>query len=106
MRVRRRKHMCLHRGPVPQAQRTHQRWRIDFVHDQLFEGRPFRVLTVIDQFSRQSPLLEPGLTFSGVDVSDALDRAIEKAGTPISIKVYHGTEFTSKDLRYRLADEA
>ena len=49
MRVRRRKHMCLHRGPVPQAQRTHERWSMDFVHDQLFEGRPFRVLTVIDQ---------------------------------------------------------
>ena len=34
MRVRRRKHMCLHRGPVPQAQRTHERWSADFVHDQ------------------------------------------------------------------------
>jgi len=37
MRVRRRKHMCLHRGPVPQARRTHERWSMDFIHDQLFE---------------------------------------------------------------------
>jgi putative transposase len=59
MRVRRRKHMCLHRGPVPQAKRTHERWSMDFVHDQLFEGRAFRVLTIVDQFSRQSPLLGP-----------------------------------------------
>ena len=29
MRVRRRKHMCLHRGPVPQAQRTHERWSME-----------------------------------------------------------------------------
>src|SRR5262252_7509445 len=85
MRVRRRKHMCLHRGPVPQAQRTHERWSMDFVHDQLFDGRPFRVLTVIDQFSRQTPLLKPRFPF-------------KRAGTPISITIDHGTEFTSKAL--------
>jgi putative transposase len=59
MRMRRRKHMCLHRGPVPQALRTHERWSMDFVHDQLFDGRPIRMLTVIDQFSRHSFLIEP-----------------------------------------------
>ena len=71
MRTRRRKHMCLHRGPVPIAQRTHARWSMDFVHDQMFDGKPFRVLTVIDQFSRQSPILEPRFTFGGQDVADA-----------------------------------
>jgi transposase InsO family protein len=35
MRIRRRKHMCLHRGVVPQAQRTHERWSMDFVHDRV-----------------------------------------------------------------------
>jgi putative transposase len=98
MRVRRRKHMCLHRGPVPQAQHTHERWSMDFVHDQLFNGRPFRVLTMVDQFSRQSPLLEARFGFSGHDVAVALDRAIERSGTPASITVDHGTEFTSKAL--------
>jgi len=34
-RIRRRKHLCLHRGVVPQAKRTHERWSMDFVHDQL-----------------------------------------------------------------------
>ncbi len=85
MRVRRRKHMCLHRGPVAQARRTHERWSMDFVHDQLFDGRPFRVLTVVDQFSRQTPLLEPRLSFSGGDVVTALERAIKRVGTPMSI---------------------
>ncbi len=33
MSVRRRKHMSLHRGPAPQARRTHERWSMDFVHD-------------------------------------------------------------------------
>jgi len=71
---------------------------MDFVHDQLFEGRPFRGLTVVDQFSCQTPLLEPRFSFSGRDVVAALGRAIEHAGTPISITVDHGTEFTSKAL--------
>lgn len=98
MRMRRRKHMCLHRGPVPQAQRTHERWSMDFVHYQLFNGRPFRVLTVVDQFSRQTSLLEARFDFSGHEVAAALDRAIERVGTPASITVDHGTEFTSKAL--------
>jgi putative transposase len=76
MRIRGRKHMCLHRGVVPQAQRTHERWSMDFVHDQLFDGRPFRMLTVIDQFSRQSPLIEPRSGFGNRDVVAALDRII------------------------------
>jgi putative transposase len=98
MRVRRRKHMCLHRGVVPQAQRTNERWSMDFVHDQLFDGRPFRMLTVIDQFSRQSPLIESRFAFRGSDVVAALDRIVEHTGTPLSITVDHGTEFTSKCL--------
>ena len=69
MRIRRRKHMCLHRGVVPQAQRTHERWSMDFVHDQLFDGRPFRILTVVDQFSRQSPLIEAQFAFGGREVA-------------------------------------
>ena len=71
---------------------------MDFVHDQLFDGRAFRVLTLVDQFSRQTPLLEPRFSFSGRDVVAALDRTIERVGTPTSITVDHGTEFTSKAL--------
>jgi putative transposase len=98
MRVRRRKHMCLHRGAVPAPQRTHERWSMDFVHDQLFDGRPFRILTVVDQFSRQSPLIEPRISFGGQDVAAALDRTIAHAGIPTSITVDHGTEVTSRAL--------
>ena len=52
----------------------------------------------MDQFSRQSPLLESRYRFGGQDVADALDRAIARAGTPVSITVDHGTEFTSRAL--------
>ena len=98
MRVRRRKHMCLHRGPVLPATRTHERWSMDFVHDALFDGRPFRVLTVVDQYSRQSPVLEPAFAPSGRTVAEALERVVARLGVPASITIDHGTEFTSKAL--------
>jgi putative transposase len=61
MRVRRRKHMCVHRGPVPLATRTHERWSMDFVHDTLFDGRAFRMLTVVDQFEWSESINRAGI---------------------------------------------
>lgn len=98
MRVRRRKHMCLHRGVVPKAQRRHERLSMDFVHDQLFDGRRFRILTVVDQWSRESVLVEPQFGFSGQAVAQVLERWVSQHGAPVSITVDHGTEFTSKAL--------
>ena len=48
MRVRRRKHMALHRGPAPRPVGPTERWSMDFVHDTLADGRPSRILTVVD----------------------------------------------------------
>ena len=98
MRVRRRKHRCLHRGVVPKATHPHQRLSMDFVHDQLFDARPFRILTVIDQWSREAVIVEPRFRFRGSDVADLLDRWVAAHGAPETITVDHGTEFTSKAL--------
>jgi len=97
MRVRRRKHMALHRGPAPVPAGPVERWSMDFVHDALADGRPFRILTVVDQWSRQSPLLEVASNMSGVTVGQALDRATVDT-RPQSITVDHGTEFMSRAL--------
>jgi putative transposase len=98
MRVRRRKHMCLHRGVVPKPQGQNERLSMDFVHDQLFDGRRFRILTVVDQWSREAPLLEARFAFSGQAVAQALENWVAAHGPPVSITVDHGTEFTSKAL--------
>lgn len=98
MRVRRRKHQALHRGPAPVPAGPAERWSMDFVHDAIGDGRPFRVLTVVDQWSRQSPLLEPAYSISGAAVAAALDRAIGAGPAPASITVDHGTEFMSRAL--------
>lgn len=98
MRVRRRKHIALHRGPAPAPAGPTERWSMDFVHDALADGRPFRVLTVVDQWSRQSPILEAASSMSGRGVGEALDRATTAGAVPRSITVDHGTEFMSRAL--------
>lgn len=98
MRVRRRKHIALHRGPAPTPAGPTERWSMDFVHDALADGRPFRVLTVVDQWSRQSPILEVATSMSGRTVGEALDRALAEGSIPRSITVDHGTEFMSRAL--------
>jgi putative transposase len=97
-RIRRRKHMCLHRGPVPVPSAPHERWSMDFVHDQLFDGRPFRILTVVDQLSRESPLIEVGFSMSGQRVAEALEARTADTPAPVSITVDHGTEFASRAM--------
>ena len=71
---------------------------MDFVYDALADGRQFRVLTVVDQWSRQSPLLEVATAMSGRTVAAALDRVLGRGAIPRSITVDHGTEFTSRAL--------
>jgi putative transposase len=90
--------LCLHRGPVPVPSAPHERWSVDFVHDQLFDGRPFRILTVLDQLSRESPLIEVAFAMSGPRVRTAIDKRSEDVPLPLSITVDHGSEFTSKAL--------
>jgi hypothetical protein len=59
---------------------------MDFVHDTLADGRPFRVLTVVDNWRRQSPMLEVGLRRSGETVGQALDRVLTDVSGPRSIR--------------------
>ncbi|GKS58520.1 insertion element protein [Nitrospira sp.] len=98
MRVRRRKHMTLHRGPAPVPVGPHERWSMDFVHDTLADGRPFRILTVVDNWSRSSPVVEAGSRMTGEVVGQVLDRALNTDVVPRSITVDHGTEFQSRAL--------
>ncbi len=74
-----------------------QRRAIDFIHDTLADGRAFRVLSVVDVFSRSSEVLEAGIGFTGQRVAELLDRAA-KGHLPEAITADHGTEFTSKAL--------
>ena len=71
---------------------------MDFVHDTLADGRPFRILTVVDNWSRHSPILEAGFRLTGETVGQVLDRVLDTPAVPRSITVDHGTEFQSRAL--------
>ena len=93
MKTRRRKRISLLRGKAVPATGPNQRWSMDFVHDQMLDGRAFRILTVIDQWSRESVSLEANFRLTGRCVGQALDEAARVRGWP-----QNGTEFTSKAL--------
>lgn len=71
---------------------------MDFVHDQTLDGRRFRILAAIDQWSRESVCLEANFRQTGCSVGQALDRSAVLHGWPKSITVDNGTEFTSRAL--------
>jgi putative transposase len=71
---------------------------MDFVSDSLFDGRRFRVLTVVDTMGRASPAIAVDTAFSGARVAALLNRLEAAWGLPTSIQVDNGAEFTSKAL--------
>jgi transposase InsO family protein len=72
--------------------------RMDFLNDQLFDGRKIRILEVIDLYSRFSPALDPRFSYRAADVVGTLDRAAAMTGYPRTISVGIGPEFVSRDL--------
>ena len=73
-------------------------WAMDFVHDQLFDGRKIRALTIVDTFTRLSPAIDVRQNYRGADVVATLERAAADAGLPKTIRVDNGPEFVSKEL--------
>jgi putative transposase len=71
---------------------------VDFVHDSLIDGRRFRVLTTIDEFSRESLALELDVSFTGERVTRVLDRLCDTRGVPTVIQSDNGPEFTSQAM--------
>jgi putative transposase len=80
------------------ATAANQVWAMDFVHDQLFDGRKFRVLTMVDTFTRLSPAIEVRQSFRGADVVQTLERVARELGYPQTIRLDNGPEFISREL--------
>jgi putative transposase len=72
---------------------------MDFVADQLFDGRKFRALTLVDNFSRQCMAIRVGQSIRGIDVVRIMeDIKTEHKIIPERIQVDNGSEFISKDF--------
>jgi putative transposase len=81
------------------ATRPNQRWSMDFVSDRLADGPSFRMLTVVDQFTRECVGLEADRSMTGKKVAEALQNAKQERGSlPESITVDNGSEFSGRAL--------
>ena len=83
------------RAPMAIPQGANQRWSLDFVSDTFTDCRRLRILTVVDDFTRECVALVADTSLSGLRVARELDAAIGNRKRPAMIVSDNGTEFTS-----------
>ena len=86
------------RASMAIPQDANLRWSLDFVMDTLSSGRRFRILTLVDDFSRECVALVVDNSLSGIRVARELDQVLEMRGTPCMVVSDNGTEFTSRAI--------
>lgn len=96
VRRRRRKRLKrVVREPATAPTRPNDRWSMDFVHDQLADGRCYRVFAAVDDFTRENVVIEAATSLPSSRVTQVLDAAIRERGRPRRIVCDNGSEFTS-----------
>lgn len=99
LRLRKRKKRPSHlRVVMPAPTRPNERWSMDFVSDQLATGRRIKCFTLVDDCSRESPVIEVSHSITGCHLVEILDRIKEERPLPQVIVCDNGPEFTSKAL--------
>jgi putative transposase len=95
---KRKKTAATNRIMLPVAEKTNQKWSMDFVTDSTVTGRRFRALTIVDDYSRECPAIEVDTSLGAGRVIQVLERLAEIRGLPEVITTDNGPEFTSKVL--------
>jgi putative transposase len=85
-------------APLAVPSRPNERWSMDFMQDCLAGGRRFRVLTIVDDFTRECPAVEVDTSIPGARVVRVLERLAFTRGLPKVIVSDNGSEFTGKVL--------
>ena len=86
------------RAPMAIPLRANERWSLDFVADQMTDGRRFRIFTLVDDCTRECLPLVADTSISGRRVARELDQVIAVRGRPGTIVSDNGTEFTSNAI--------
>jgi putative transposase len=86
------------RAPMLIPLRPNERWSLDFVSDQLTDGRRFRILTIVDDCTRECLALLADTSLGGIRVARELDRLMIERGKPKMIVSDNGSEFTSNAI--------
>jgi putative transposase len=82
----------------PAASRANQRWSIDFVSDCVSTGKVIRMLTMVDDCTRECPTIEVDTSLGGLRVRRVLDRVAAERGLPEAIVLDNGPEFRGRAL--------
>jgi putative transposase len=101
LQVRRRRRKRLTRAeriPLPVPSRPTERWSMDFTADTLADGRNFRTLNIVDDFTRECVAIEVDRSLPGLRVTRVLDRLAVTVGLPQTIVVDNGPEFAGRTL--------
>ena len=93
---RRRKLPDSERKPLYQPSRLNEVWSMDFMHDQLSDGRNIRILNIVDDYNRECLLNKGQLSFSSSRMIIYLNRLEQELGLPKYIRTDNGPEFRSK----------
>ena len=80
------------------ATRRDERWSMDFMSDELFDGQRIRVLTIVDHFTRESPAVAVDVSIKGHQVVGVMADLALRGRVPQIISVDNGSEFISKAL--------
>jgi len=83
------------RAPMAVPEAANRRWSLDFVSDTLSDGRRFRMLCVVDDFTRECLALVADTSLSGQRVARELDALAARRGYPAAVVSDNGTELTS-----------
>jgi len=101
LQVRRRRRKRLTRGervPLPAPTRRRERWSMDFTLDTLADGRAFRTLNIVDDYTRECVAIEVDRSLPGLRVTRVLERLRATVGLPQSIVLDNGPEFAGRTL--------
>jgi len=98
VRTKRRRKLTRPRLVIDLPSQVNQRWSMDFVADQMSNGRRFRILNVVDDYSREMVGQLVAFSMTGQQVARFLSQLIEQRGQPKGITCDNGTEFTSKSM--------
>lgn len=86
------------RVPLPAPAQVNQGWSMDFLTDELARGRRFRLLTIVDDYTREALAIEVDTSLPGERVRRVLEQLVESRGRPEWILTDNGPEFTGRVL--------
>lgn len=98
LRRKRKRRGSVRQVPLALPSRPGERWSMDLVADSFSDGRRFRTLTIVDDFSRECPAIEVDTSISGTRIVRVLERLSGNCTLPGVIVTDNGPEFTSRAM--------